>query len=470
MPFRARSHVGAAVVVLAGFLGACAENPQAPDAAQLRRPLANLAAPVARPDRYVVSFQSAEPAAFEASVQALGGTVERRLGSIRLAVVSGVGSAGASQLATMGGVEMLAQDLNVQFIPAPSIGADALLNLDPTAAGVVASGSNQSGAAFFSRQWNMVRVGAPQAWASSTGGAGKVVCVLDTGIDPDHIDLAGKVVPGLMASFISAPLFIGDLDGYDYNFHGSASAGHISTNGIGMASVAPDAKLCSAKVLNVLGSGSFADLISAITWVREVAQGNVINMSLSGYVDLTIPGATTLVALLQRAVDRATAAGIVVVASGGNQNINLDADPANMIVLPAQLNNVLSVAATAPVNQTEFDRRASYSNYGGRTGVDLAAPGGDNAVGNSRDLVLSVCSQYQLTLPFACGRTSFLLLSGTSESAPHVAGAAAVVQAQTGGSAATVTRCLTSTTDFLPRATFGAGRLNVARAAACAPN
>lgn len=471
MPFRARSHVGAAVVMLAGLLGACAENPQAPDAAQVRRPLANLAAPLGRPDRYLVSFQGNEPAAFARTVQGLGGTVERRLAGLRVAIVSGVGAAGAAQLGALGGVEATAQDLSIQFIPAPSIGADALLTLDPALVGALPAGTNQAGAAFYSRQWNMVGIRAAQAWSATTGGAGKVVCVLDTGIDPDHIDLRNKLVPGLFTSFISAPLFVGDLDGYDYNFHGSATAGYISSNGLGMASVAPDAKLCSAKVLNVLGSGSFADIISAINWVREDAKGNVINMSLGGYVDMSIPGATTLVALLQRAIDRATDAGIVVVASSGNDGIDLDADPANFLSVPAQLGNVLSVGATAPVNQTEFDRRASYSNYGGRTGVDLMAPGGDNAVGNARDLVLSVCSQYQLTLPFACGSTSYVLAAGTSEAAPHVSGAAAVVQAATGASSRSVARCIVSTADFVgSRAIFGAGRLNVARAAACVVN
>jgi len=458
---------GTALLVLGGLLGACATDPQAPEAQPLRRPLANLTTPTTRPDRYVVSFAKGEPAGFTQAVAALGGTVERRIPSIRLAVVSGIGDAGAQSLKNLGGVDAMAQDLQVQFIPGPARVGAAPLELD--AGQVTPTGTNQSGAAFFSRQWNMVRVGAPQAWGATTGGAGKVVCVLDTGIDPDHVDLRGKIVPGLLASFISAPLFAGDLDPIDYNAHGSASAGHISSNGLGMASVAPDARLCSAKVLNVLGNGSFADLIAAIIWVREVAKADVINMSLSGYVDMTLPGAPELVALLQRAIDRATAAGIVVVASAGNDGINLDADPANLRVIPAQLNNVLSVGATAPVNQQEFDRMASYTNYGGRTGVDLMAPGGDNAVGNVSDLVLTVCSQYQLTLPFACGATSFLLIAGTSESAPHVAGAAAVVKAATGSnSVSAITKCIKNFTDQAgPSRNFGSGRLNVARAAAC---
>ncbi len=456
---------GALAVSLLGILAACAEPPSGPIGSDGARPPLNLATAKARPDRYVVSFKNAEPGKFAAAVQSLGGTIERRLPGARLAVVSGVGTAGANRLGGAG-IESVVQDLVVQLIPAPELSRFQRYSAD--AGAVRPNGTNQSGAFFFPYQWNMRQVSADVAWDATPGGSGEIVCVLDTGIDPDHLDLQGKVIPSAMVSFISDPLFPGDLDPLDYNFHGTASAGHISGNGIGMASVAPDASLCSAKVLNVLGSGSFADIITGIIWATESARADVINLSLGAYVNLEDPGVRTLVAFLQRAVDIATRRGVLVVASAGNDAINLNEDFRNFRHIPSQLNNVLSVGATAPFNQANFDGLASYSNFGS-TGVDMMAPGGDFAAGTALDGALTACSQYQLTLPFACGFADYVFVAGTSESAPHVAGAAAVVESQRGPvSAADLSRCLVRYADAIgPARIFGGGRLNVAAAAVC---
>lgn len=460
--------LGGSAIAFAALLSACSDQqPVAPGAPAAVRPALTLTQPTGRPDRYLVSFKGVEPATFAAQVQALGGTIERRVPGVKVATVSGIGAAGAASLGKSVGVEFLAQDLVVQFIPAPTITSSQLVNLANP--GPKAQGTDQSGAAFYGTfQWNIRQVSANTAWGTTPGGSGELVCVLDTGIDPDHLDLNGKVDPTLLTSFISAPLFAGDLDPLDYNFHGTATAGYITTNGIAIASVAPDARLCSAKTLNVLGSGSFADLIAAIVWAAD-NKADVINMSSGGYIDQNIPGGEFLVKLVQRAVDYATDKGAVLVAAAGNSAINLDEDAKNFLFIPAQLKNVVSVGATAPFNQTNFDGLASYSNFGGRTGVDLMAPGGDGVSGNVLDFDLTACSEYQLTLPFACGFNSYVFVTGTSESSPHVAAAAAVVESKTGQrSPAGIVECLIKGTDIIgPSKTFGAGRLNVAKAATC---
>src|SRR5690606_26476697 len=114
---------------------------------------------------------------------------------------------------------------------------------------------------------------------------------------------------------------------------------------------------------------SFADIIAGIEWATSV-NADVINMSLGGTVDLTIPGARDLVKMIQKAVLRANLKGSVVVASAGNDAVDMDKDPATQLIVPAQLVGVVSVGATAPFNQLNFDGLASYSNFGGATGVD----------------------------------------------------------------------------------------------------
>jgi subtilisin family serine protease len=96
------------------------------------------------------------------------------------------------------------------------------------------------------------------------------------------------------------------------------------------------------------------------------------------------------------------------------------------------------------------------------------APGGDVLSGNLRDFVLSACSEYSLILP--CTPIDYLFIAGTSESAPHVSGAAAVVSAKFGRFAEPllIEACIKRGADPIgPRRIFGAGRLNVLDAAFC---
>jgi len=451
----------AAATVLIG--AACVDESMIPSSETTSRVrVPQLPASVTPSDRHVVTFKTTEPASFAKSVQALGGTVVRRQKVIGAAEVTGLTDAAAVSLSKTTGVSRVDRDLILQWIPAPH-NANLQLSSLPNA---VASGTDQSDAAFFPFQWNIRQVLADQAWGASNGGSGRTVCVLDSGIDPEHIEFIGRV--DLMTSVISTPTFPGDLDPLDYNSHGTLSAGFITTNGIGVASVAPDARLCSIKVLRVTGSASFGDIIAGVILAAQSGAG-VINMSLGLYIDKRIPGVEGLRSVFARAVAFARDKGVVVVASAGNEGANLNED-GEMIAIPAQIKGVISVGATAPFRQQNFDMLASYSNFG-NSGVDLFAPGGDFLPeGNQLDLVLGPCSHFQVTLPFECSTSDYLIAAGTSEAAPHVSAAAAVVESQLPGPVkpTQIAECILGNTDNIgPARIFGAGRLNVLKAAGC---
>ena len=375
----------------------------------------------------VLGAEKAPSKALMTAIEAAGGRIVKRYDRIGVLIAKGLSDADAAKLRSRSEVAAASRDRLVQW--QPDVSGLTVRNAPVKAAG------NPAGAVFYDLQWNMRQIQADKAWEVTPQGKNSRVCVLDSGIDPTHLDLEGKVDFARSASFIAEPVIpeipvlAGQFDIIDYRFHGTFVASQIATNGIGMASVAPRTSLCVVKVLNVFGTGSFEALIAGVIHSADV-RADVINMSVGAYLDLALvdgPLKALLIAL-QRAILYANARGSLVVASSGNDGIDLDAD-GTMIHVPSQMLGVLSVSATGPTNQADFDDLAAYSNFG-RTGVILAAPGGNaGELGIFEDGIFGVCSSFQLTLPFACDQVSFIGGGdGTSFAAPHVTGLAAVVE------------------------------------------
>lgn len=269
--------------------------------------------------------------------------------------------------------------------------------------------------------WGVARVGAPTAWALSTGW-GVNVCVVDTGIQLDHPDLKDNIAWNV--TFVS-----GTRNGNDDNGHGTHVAGTIAAvhNTFGVVGVAPDVNLAAVKVLNKSGSGYLSWELKGIEWC--VANGmDVINLSL---------GSETYSKSEEDAIKAAHAAGLVIVVAAGN-----DATTGNNLQYPAVFPEVIAVAATDANND-----RGYFSSYG--YWVDIAAPGVN---------ILSTLKG-----------STYGTKSGTSMAAPHVSGAVAVLLGQDPGltSAEVFTILTSSATDLGTPGwdpSFGAGLLNLAAA------
>jgi type VII secretion-associated serine protease mycosin len=230
----------------------------------------------------------------------------------------------------------------------------------------------------------LTTVGLPTAWDVADTGAGATVAVLDTGVDADHPELAGALVPGFDAVHE-------DSQPEDDNGHGTAVAGVIGAatgNGVGIAGVAWNARIMPVKVLGADGVGTDVDIAQGIVWAADHG-ADVINLSLGG------PGASTA---LDQAVQYAQSKDAVVVAAAGNES-----SPA--LHYPAGAPGVLGVTATDSAG-----RFAWFSNHG--PWVTLAAPGID----------IRTTAAVPGATPALANET------GTSFSSPIVAGVAALVR------------------------------------------
>jgi subtilisin family serine protease len=344
-----------------------------------------------------------------------------------------------------------------------------------------ATGTDQSAAFFFANnfQWSYKRISANRVWSPSRGGAGAKVCIIDSGIDPGHTDFAGK-------SIVSTSFLTNSDAQTDTSGHGSHVAGTISTNGLGGASVAPDASLMTAKIFNGAGGGgTTSNILNAVIWCTDNG-ADVINMSLGFTGGIPVAGNSTFISIFQSVMDYATSNGVLIVAAAGNDARTLPV--AGLIFLPAEANGVTSVAATAPATNltpfgtaawlspgADFDGIASYSNRGPVPSVDISAPGGDLFTGwPTQSLIMSVCSrQFRSGTTFPCaGGNSYLFEGGTSQATPHVSGVAALIRARwpaTPRSTALrnkIESCLYRSVDVIgPSGIFGRGRLNAFKAA-----
>jgi len=445
-----------ATILAAGCSGDLPVSPADPPAASVSPPSSAWFVRLSTETR----VQSITPA-----IAALGGSMLHDFGSIGYVVVGGLDATSASRLAATPGVEAVAPDYVLQWAPPRGAAIRGRRELPRRAARI--RGTDQSGAFFYADQWNIRNIQGDAAWVQTPTGAGAIVCVLDTGIDPGHLDLLGKVDLSRSTSYVPAEPFI-----EDYNSHGTFVAAIIASNGVGTASIAPNATLCAVKVLDQTGSGSFSAVIAGL-FHAALNGADVANLSLSAYFPKNAPGADVLIDALTRTVRFARDFGTQVVAAAGNDGIDLDRD-GDFIVVPGEIRGIVGVAANAPYNQAAFDALASYSNFGGRLGgVDITAPGGDLlAGGDIRDLILSVCSRY------VCGADGFYFFgAGTSFAAPHVAGVGALAESSLAGNqrAGLLDACLFLNVDPifagpLPDSRYGAGRLNALRSGRCDRN
>jgi lantibiotic leader peptide-processing serine protease len=462
--------LGAIIITIA----ACSEQaPLAPraDESRVSTTASKLSAVGAR--RHIVALRDGRSAAGVISrIRALGGTVMRSHEGAGIVLASGLTDAAAQSLAQHADVSDVLKDRMVQWLPIKALRRSAVKA--PAAAKRRSTGSpdDQSGALFFPEfQWNMRVIRASNAWLLNDGhGAGTTVCDLDTGIDPTHIDLAGKVDLNVSTSMV-----VTEPDVLDYNGHGTFVSSQIATNGVGMASVAPLATLCQVKVLDKTGAGLLSDGIAGVIYAAD-AKVDVINMSFGAYFTTRDPGFKQVVQDFQRAVNYAHKKGITVVAAAGNGDslgvgIDLATDARGLLEIPAQLKNVISVGATAPHAQQPgtFDDLASYSNYG-HPGVDVFAPGGDFVPGGSiEDLVIGACSSFSDP---SCGdHVTYSLNAGTSFASPLAAGEAAVIQSDTPDRKRDLDDCVIKTADMLsrhaPDRIFGFGRIDVLAGIRC---
>lgn len=318
----------------------------------------------------------------------------------------------------------------------------------------------------YQAQWHLAKTNVAAAWdfdgtAPLYGGDQSVaVAVLDTGISYEDYQTY-KRAPDFATTSIGAGYDFVNSDEHpnDDNGHGTHVAMTIAEstgNGVAGAGIAFASTIMPIKVLDASGAGSTATIAAGVDFARTHG-ADIINLSLGGTDDDP---------LLHTAIQTAVADGIIVVAATGN-------DGAASLAYPARYSETISVGSTRWDNE-----RAKYSNYG--TGISLVAPGGQIYLDDHYTVApsnLTTLDQngdgqpdgvlQQTCVTAACDAFDDFYYEGTSQAAPQVSAAAALLLAA-GVSSSNVPTILQETSQDLGTAgydtTYGWGLLNVAQA------
>ncbi|PWG61263.1 peptidase S8 [Spiribacter halobius] len=275
---------------------------------------------------------------------------------------------------------------------------------------------------YYDDAWHLPQIQAPTAWDSSRG-SGRVVAVLDTGVDAGHADLGANVLPGYNS-------VSGSSDSSDVHGHGTLVAGVVAAlgdNGEGVASLAWQTGILPVRITDRDdGYAYFSDIANGLTWAADNG-AHVANISYN------VSGSSTIQSAAKYMMDRG---GLVVVAAG-----NDGSDPGY-----SDSPYLIAVSAT-----NSSDSKTSWSNYGYY--IDVAAPGAGI-----------------WTTKRGGGYGS---ASGTSFASPVTAGVIALMTAGNEGLApADVERLLEASADDLglegADTYYGHGRVNAAEAVSAA--
>lgn len=279
-----------------------------------------------------------------------------------------------------------------------------------------------------SRQWALTKVHASQAWGVEIGSTSQVlVAVLDTGVDPTHPDLAGRVDQGV-------DFYDGDTVASDEQFHGTAVASVIAAdtdNKIGIAGLSWGAQILPVRVLGPDGVGSECTIVAGIVYAST--QSSIENLSLGANGPCSD--------VMQAAVDFATDSNTAVIAAAGN-----DAKKGNPPMEPADCAGAVGVGAT-----DQRDHVASFSEHGSQ--VMLSAPG------------VHILAAYRTKQ----GSHAYAYFDGTSLAAPMVSGVAALLLSHHPGWMITdvISRLRATSSDLGKKGRddyYGVGRIDAGRA------
>jgi len=275
----------------------------------------------------------------------------------------------------------------------------------------------------FNKQWGLHNTGqfngtvdadidAPEAWDIKTGSSDVTIAIIDTGVDYNHPDLAENIWKNI--DEISDNLidddgngFVDDIMGWDFGnkdndpkdeyghgTHCAGIAGAVGNNNIGISGVCWNCSIMPVKVCDENSRATIAVISRGIIYAADNG-ADVLSMSW---------GITVTSELIEDVLEYAYSKGAVLVAAAGNSNSPIP-------FVPAMYDFVIGVAAIDKNNL-----KASFSNYG--NWVDVAAPGVD---------VYSTMPTYLVTLNSLGYTKEYSNMSGTSMSAPCVAGVAGLI-------------------------------------------
>jgi serine protease len=247
------------------------------------------------------------------------------------------------------------------------------------------------------------------AWDIAKG-RGSVIGIIDTGVT-SHSDLNANLLPGY--TFVGIARQPGGFDnGYAGGscaipWHGTHVAGiaaALMNNGVGVAGVAPEAKILPVKPLGACGNGAMSDVADSITWAAGgTLPGIAVNPNPATVINLSLAQKNMCSQTMQSVIDYATSQGAIVIAAAGNDSEDV------AVWQPANCRNVISVGGTGAGSIGSW----VSSNFG--PGIDIAAPASE------------IWSTYDSGTSTPVG-DSYHYMSGTSMATPMVSGVIALAQ------------------------------------------